>query len=137
MALVCFPPLGNPPAKRPMLTLLKQARAFGLGCVLVTQNPVDLDYKGLTNAGTWFIGKLQAERDDMARSALRADALDQENAFLREQLEFASAVSLDIQRSRELVEELTAQNKALQQTVRALSLDAKRTPATGATAQPE
>jgi hypothetical protein len=43
--------------------LLKQARAFGLGVVLVTQNPVDLDYKGLTNAGTWFIGKLQAERD--------------------------------------------------------------------------
>jgi len=58
-----FPPGAEPPSKRPLLTLLKQARAFGLGCVLVTQNPVDLDYKGLTNAGTWFIGKLQAERD--------------------------------------------------------------------------
>ena len=58
-----FPPSANPPSKKPMLTLLKQARAFGLGIVLTTQNPVDLDYKGLTNAGTWFIGKLQAERD--------------------------------------------------------------------------
>ncbi len=58
-----FPPSANPPSKRPMLTLLKQARAFGLGVMLATQNPVDLDYKGLTNTGTWFIGKLQAERD--------------------------------------------------------------------------
>lgn len=58
-----FPPTAEPPSKRPLLTLLKQARAYGLGVVLVTQNPVDLDYKGLTNAGTWFIGKLQAERD--------------------------------------------------------------------------
>ncbi|MCS6843326.1 MAG: hypothetical protein NZ528_03245 [Caldilineales bacterium] len=58
-----FPPLGEPPSKRPLLTLLKQARAFGLGVMLTTQNPADLDYKGLTNAGTWFIGKLQAERD--------------------------------------------------------------------------
>ncbi|MFN8489154.1 MAG: DUF87 domain-containing protein [Caldilineaceae bacterium] len=58
-----FPPTAEPPSKRPLLTLLKQARAFGLGLVLVTQNPVDLDYKGLTNAGAWFIGKLQAERD--------------------------------------------------------------------------
>jgi hypothetical protein len=58
-----FPPLGNPPAKRPMLTLLKQARAYGLGVVLATQNPVDLDYKGLSNAGTWFLGRLQTERD--------------------------------------------------------------------------
>lgn len=58
-----FPPTAEPPSKRPLLTLLKQARAFGLGIVLVTQNPVDIDYKGLTNAGTWFIGKLQAERD--------------------------------------------------------------------------
>ncbi len=58
-----MPPVAEPPSKRPLLTLLKQARAFGLGLVLVTQNPVDIDYKGLTNAGTWFIGKLQAERD--------------------------------------------------------------------------
>ena len=58
-----FPPVANPPSKAPMLTLLKQARAYGLGCVLATQNPVDLDYKGLSNAGTWFIGRLQTERD--------------------------------------------------------------------------
>ena len=58
-----LPPVAEPSSKRPLLTLLKQARAFGLGCVLVTQNPVDLDYKCLTNTGTWFIGKLQAERD--------------------------------------------------------------------------
>ena len=58
-----FPPTANPPSKQPMLTLLKQARAFGLGIVLATQNPVDLDYKGLSNTGTWFIGRLQTERD--------------------------------------------------------------------------
>lgn len=59
-----FPPHpANPPSKRPLLTLLKMARAFGLGVMLTTQNPVDLDYKGLTNAGTWFIGKLQTDRD--------------------------------------------------------------------------
>ena len=58
-----FPPTAEPPSKRPLLTIMKQARAFGLGAVLVTQNPVDIDYKGLSNAGTWFIGKLQTERD--------------------------------------------------------------------------
>src|SRR5262249_5689972 len=58
-----FPPVANPPSKAPLLTLLKQARAFGLGIVLATQNPVDLDYKGLSNTGTWFIGRLQTERD--------------------------------------------------------------------------
>ncbi|MCY2960170.1 MAG: type IV secretion system DNA-binding domain-containing protein [Planctomycetota bacterium] len=58
-----FPPVANPPSKAPLLTLLKQARAFGLGCVLATQNPVDLDYKGLANCGTWFVGRLQTERD--------------------------------------------------------------------------
>jgi hypothetical protein len=58
-----FPPVANPPSKQPLLTLLKQARAFGLGVVLATQNPVDLDYKGLANTGTWFIGRLQTERD--------------------------------------------------------------------------
>ncbi len=57
------PPTANPPAKKPILTLLKQARAFGVGMVLATQNPVDLDYKALSNAGTWCIGRLQTERD--------------------------------------------------------------------------
>ena len=58
-----FPPVATPPSKQPLLTLLKQARAFGLGVVLATQNPVDLDYKGLANTGTWLLGRLQTERD--------------------------------------------------------------------------
>lgn len=58
-----FPPVANPPSKRPLLTLLKQARAYGLGIVLSTQNPMDLDYKGLGNIGTWWIGRLQTEND--------------------------------------------------------------------------
>jgi hypothetical protein len=58
-----LPPVANPPSKSPLLTLLKQARAYGLGLVLSTQNPVDLDYKALSNAGSWFIGRLQTERD--------------------------------------------------------------------------
>ncbi len=58
-----FPPTANPPSKKPLLTLMKQARAFGVGVILATQNPVDLDYKGLSNAGTWLIGRLQTERD--------------------------------------------------------------------------
>jgi len=58
-----FPPSAMPPSKLPLLTLMKQARAFGIGVVLATQNPVDLDYKGLGNAGTWFIGRLQTDRD--------------------------------------------------------------------------
>jgi len=58
-----LPPVANPPSKLPLLTLLKQGRAFGLGTVLATQNPVDLDYKALSNAGTWFLGRLQTERD--------------------------------------------------------------------------
>jgi hypothetical protein len=58
-----FPPVANPPSKRPLLSLLKQGRAFGIGVVLATQNPVDLDYKGLANIGTWFIGRLQTDRD--------------------------------------------------------------------------
>ncbi|MBI2797141.1 MAG: ATP-binding protein [Gemmatimonadetes bacterium] len=58
-----MPPTANPPTKMLLLTLLKQARAFGLGVVLSTQNPVDLDYKGLSNAGLWFVGRLQTERD--------------------------------------------------------------------------
>jgi hypothetical protein len=57
------PPTAQPPAKRPILTILKQARAFGVGMVLSTQNPVDLDYKAISNAGTWMIGRLQTERD--------------------------------------------------------------------------
>ncbi len=75
------PPSAMPPSKLPMLTLMKQARAFGLGVVLATQNPVDLDYKGLSNAGTWFIGRLQTERDqqrviDGLSSALAGASFD-------------------------------------------------------------
>ena len=58
-----MPPVAQPPTKKPLLTLLKQARAYGLGLVLATQNPVDLDYKGLSNTGTWFLGRLQTEQD--------------------------------------------------------------------------
>ncbi len=58
-----LPPTGNPPSKEPMLRMLKQARAFGVGMVLATQNPVDIDYKALSNAGTWFIGKLGTDQD--------------------------------------------------------------------------
>ena len=58
-----MPPVAMPPSKLPLLTLMKQARAYGLGVVLATQNPADLDYKGLSNAGTWFLGRLQTERD--------------------------------------------------------------------------
>lgn len=76
-----FPPNANPPSKAPMLTLLKQARAYGLGIVLATQNPVDLDYRGLANTGTWFIGRLQTERDKMRvieglTSAVAGEGLD-------------------------------------------------------------
>ncbi len=58
-----LPPVANPPSKGPLLTLLKQARAFGLGLTVATQNPVDLDYKALANAGTWMLGRLQTDRD--------------------------------------------------------------------------
>jgi hypothetical protein len=58
-----LPPTSNPPSKKPLMTMLKQARAFGVGLILATQNPVDLDYKALSNAGTWFVGRLQTERD--------------------------------------------------------------------------
>jgi hypothetical protein len=78
-----FPPTAAPPSKAPMLTLLKQARAYGLGVVLATQNPVDLDYKGLGNTGTWLIGRLQTERDrdrllDGLTTALAGDGPDRE-----------------------------------------------------------
>jgi len=67
------PPSASPPAKKPILTILKQARAYGVGMVLSTQNPVDLDYKALSNAGTWMIGRLQTERDvDRLRDGLSA-----------------------------------------------------------------
>ena len=60
-----LPPTAMPPTKKPIMTLMKQARAFGVGVVLSTQNPVDVDYKALSNAGTWMIGRLQTERDKM------------------------------------------------------------------------
>ncbi len=60
-----LPPTANPPSKKPLLTMLKQGRAFGLGMLLATQNPVDLDYKALSNIGTWFLGRLQTERDKL------------------------------------------------------------------------
>jgi hypothetical protein len=83
-----FPPVANPPSKLPLLTLLKQGRAFGLGVVLVTQNPVDLDYKGLSNTGTWFIGRLQTERDKArVLEGLEGVAAGSGQKFDRQQME--------------------------------------------------
>src|SRR5687768_13190656 len=83
-----FPPVSNPPSKAPLLTLLKQARAFGVGVVLATQNPVDLDYKGLANAGTWFIGRLQTERDKMrVLEGLEGAAASASSTFDRQRME--------------------------------------------------
>lgn len=85
-----FPPSKNPPSKEPMLLLLKQARAFGCGIILSTQNPVDIDYKGLSNIGTWFIGKLQTKQDIekvvdgiAAQSQLSKEELSQKIATLK------------------------------------------------------
>ena len=83
-----FPPTANPPSKQPMLTLLKQARAYGLGIVLATQNPVDLDYKGLSNTGTWFLGRLQTERDKArVLEGLEGASLAAGTSFDRSQIE--------------------------------------------------
>lgn len=83
-----FPPTATPPSKRPMLTLLKQARAYGIGVLLATQNPIDLDYKGLANCGTWFIGRLQTDRD---------------KARVAEGLQAASAGNTDLQAFNQLL----------------------------------
>ena len=83
-----FPPVANPPSKLPLLTLLKQGRAFGLGVVLATQNPVDLDYKGLSNTGTWFIGRLQTENDkNRVLEGLEGVAAGSDMKFDRQQME--------------------------------------------------
>jgi len=83
-----FPPVANPPSKRPLLTLLKQARAYGLGIVLATQNPADLDYKGLSNTGTWFIGRLQTERDKLrVLDGLEGAATSQSAKFDRQAMD--------------------------------------------------
>ena len=83
-----LPPTANPPSKKPMMTLLKQARAFGLGCLLATQNPVDLDYKALSNIGTWFLGRLQTERDKLrVLDGLEGAATSQNSKFDRASME--------------------------------------------------
>jgi hypothetical protein len=83
-----FPATANPPSKLPMLTLLKQARAYGLGVILATQNPVDLDYKGLSNAGTWFIGRLQTQRDkDRVLDGLEGASTSSGHAFDRPEMD--------------------------------------------------
>ncbi|MGB5347075.1 MAG: hypothetical protein WBN23_12990, partial [Woeseia sp.] len=81
-----MPPVANPPTKRLFLTLLKQARAYGVGLVLATQNPVDLDYKGLSNTGTWFIGRMQTERDK-ARVMEGLEGASQGGAFDKQKME--------------------------------------------------
>ncbi|MEX2174122.1 MAG: DUF87 domain-containing protein [Pirellulaceae bacterium] len=83
-----FPPTANPPSKTPMLTLLKQARAYGLGIVLATQNPVDLDYKGLSNCGTWLLGRLQTQRDKLrVLDGLEGASSDAGSTFDRAEME--------------------------------------------------
>jgi hypothetical protein len=83
-----LPPTANPPSKKPMMILLKQARAFGLGILLATQNPVDLDYKALSNIGTWWLGRLQTERDKMrVLDGLEGAASSQNVSFKRSDIE--------------------------------------------------
>ncbi|MFM7180572.1 MAG: ATP-binding protein [Verrucomicrobiales bacterium] len=85
-----LPPSANPPSKKPMMTLLKQSRAFGLGVLLATQNPVDLDYRALSNMGTWFLGRLQTERDKArVLDGLEGAASGQGSAFNRADMERA------------------------------------------------
>ncbi len=81
-----MPPVANPPSKKLLLTLLKQARAYGVGLVLATQNPVDVDYRGLSNAGTWMIGRLQTERDK-ARVMEGLEGVRSEGGFDRQAME--------------------------------------------------
>ena len=83
-----LPPVANPPSKKPLLTLLKQARAFGLGVVLSTQNPVDLDYKSISNMGTWFIGRLQTKQDrDRVIDGLIGASSESGNVFDKQTIE--------------------------------------------------
>lgn len=83
-----LPPTANPPSKKPMMTMLKQARAFGLGVLLATQNPVDLDYKALSNIGTWFLGRLQTERDKArVLAGLEGAAASQDAGFDHQRME--------------------------------------------------
>jgi hypothetical protein len=83
-----LPPTANPPSKKPMMLLLKQARAFGLGVLLATQNPVDLDYKALSNIGTWWLGRLQTERDKArVLDGLEGAASSQNAPFNRKEIE--------------------------------------------------
>ncbi|MDA7896388.1 type IV secretory system conjugative DNA transfer family protein, partial [bacterium] len=83
-----LPPTANPPSKKPLMTMLKQARAFGLGVLVATQNPVDLDYKALSNMGTWFLGRMQTERDKARVLDGLAGAADaQGGGFNRKEME--------------------------------------------------
>jgi hypothetical protein len=83
-----LPPTANPASKKPLMTILKQGRAFGLGALLATQNPVDLDYKALSNIGTWWLGRLQTERDKMrVLDGLQGAAASQDGRFDRAAME--------------------------------------------------
>lgn len=83
-----LPPTANPPSKKPLMTILKQGRAFGLGTLLATQNPVDLDYKALSNTGTWWLGRLQTERDKArVLDGLEGAAASGDAGFNRKEME--------------------------------------------------
>ncbi len=87
-----LPPVANPPSKAPLMTLLKQARAFGLGVVLATQNPKDIDYKAMSNMGTWFVGRLQTDRDqERVLDGLEGAASGAGATFDRHQMQAALA----------------------------------------------
>jgi len=87
-----LPPSQNPPSKKPLMTMLKQGRAFGLGCLLATQNPVDLDYKALSNIGTWWLGRLQTERDKArVLDGLEGATASQYGGFNRREMELLLA----------------------------------------------
>lgn len=102
-----LPPVGEPPSKKPLLTLLKQARAFGFGVVLSTQNPVDLDYKALSNIGTWFLGRLQTEQD---QARVMDGLLDTDAGFDKKTLE---SILSDLGKRRFLVHNVHASEPQL------------------------
>jgi DNA helicase HerA-like ATPase len=81
----------NPPTKRPLVALMKQARAFGVGVVIATQNPMDLDYRALSNAGLWCVGRLQTDAD-------RARVLDGLAASIDASREDAAELGRTVQR---------------------------------------
>jgi hypothetical protein len=76
----------NPPTKRPLVALMKQGRAFGVGVLIATQNPMDLDYRALSNAGLWCVGRLQTDADRERVLDGLGDTSGQEGGFTKAEL---------------------------------------------------